>query len=53
MMFLAANGVPAHKYHETLTKSWLKAVKHFPLFDSHSEFLHMLGREHRLVAMDT
>ncbi len=30
-MFLAENGVPGNKYHETLTKSWLKAVKHFSI----------------------
>ena len=27
--FLARNGVPADKYHETLTASWLKAVQYF------------------------
>ena len=27
--FLRRNGVPAEKYHETLTRSWLMAVRHF------------------------
>ncbi|MEX0311623.1 MAG: hypothetical protein AB3N17_15410 [Tateyamaria sp.] len=27
--FLKRNGVPASKYHETLTRSWLMAVQHF------------------------
>lgn len=27
--FLARNGVPEGKYHETLTRSWLLAVAHF------------------------
>ena len=27
--FLAANGAPASKYHETLTRSWVEAVAYF------------------------
>lgn len=27
--FLKINGVPAEKYHETLTSSWVQAVRHF------------------------
>ena len=27
--FLSTNGVPADKYHETLTLSWIQAVRHF------------------------
>ena len=27
--FLSINGVPADKYHETLTLSWIQAVRHF------------------------
>ena len=27
--FLAANGAPASKYHETLTRAWTAAVAHF------------------------
>ena len=27
--FLKRNGVPASKYHETLTRSWMMAVAHF------------------------
>jgi len=27
--FLRANNVPAEKYHETLTGSWVQAVRHF------------------------
>ena len=29
MRFLRANNAPAGKYHETLTLSWLQAVRHF------------------------
>ncbi|UXH80709.1 hypothetical protein [Roseateles amylovorans] len=27
--FLEANGIPAAKYHETLTRAWVMAVSHF------------------------
>ena len=27
--FIARNGIPPSKYHETLTKSWILAVRHF------------------------
>ena len=27
--FIARNGIPASKYHETLTRSWILAVRHF------------------------
>jgi hypothetical protein len=29
LAFLAANNVPASKFHETLTRAWLLAVRHF------------------------
>jgi len=29
LMFLSHHGIPASKYHETLTRSWLLAVNHF------------------------
>ena len=27
--FIARNGIPASKYHETLTRAWILAVRHF------------------------
>lgn len=49
-MFLAANGVPPQKYHETLTKSWLKAVKHFSMRAGNiSSFEQLLGADDRLL----
>lgn len=29
LAYLSANGVPATKYHETLTRAWVMAVSHF------------------------
>ena len=29
LMFLSHHNIPASKYHETLTRSWLLAVNHF------------------------
>jgi hypothetical protein len=29
LVFLSRNNIPASKYHETLTRSWLLAVNHF------------------------
>lgn len=41
--FLAANGLPANKYHETLTRAWVMAVHHFmqrsPATQSADEFI--------------
>jgi len=29
LMFLAAHGIPLEKFHETLTRAWVLAVRHF------------------------
>ncbi len=35
--FLRHNGVPASKYHETLTRAWIMAVRHFMEATPHAE----------------
>lgn len=35
--FLEHHGVPLSKYHETMTRAWLLAVRHF-MVSSHTEF---------------
>ena len=51
--FLATNGVPAQKYHETLTKSWTKAVKHFCISAGNiSSFEQLLKADDRLLNVE-
>jgi hypothetical protein len=38
LTFLSANGVPATKYHETLTRAWVMAVAHFMDRNSSASF---------------
>ncbi|MGB7181177.1 MAG: hypothetical protein WBD51_04520 [Burkholderiaceae bacterium] len=53
MKFLSANNVPSHKYHETLTKSWLKAVKHFLVCAGNiSSFEQFLSADDRLLNIE-
>jgi len=50
LSFLRRNGVPAEKYHETLTRSWLMAVAYF--MDKATPticFDHLLAQDNRLL----
>ncbi len=52
-MFLAANGVPPKKYHETLTKWWLKAVRHFSIRACNiGSFVQFLRADDRLLNVE-
>ena len=41
--FIAHNNIPVAKYHETLTRAWILAVRHFmaisPVADSAADFI--------------
>lgn len=51
--FLSKNGVPASKYHETLTRSWLEAVKHFMVkAGSPKSFDEFIEADDRLLSVD-
>ncbi len=51
--FISDNGVPASKYHETLTRSWLLAVKHFMVrAGSPKSFDAFLDADDRLLSKD-
>ena len=51
--FLSDNGVPDDKYHETVTSSWVQAVRHFmEMCDSASSFEEMISKDSRLLGMD-
>jgi len=51
--FLSDNGVPDDKYHETVTASWVQAVRHFmELCGSASSFEDMINHDNRLLDMN-
>ena len=51
--FLKENGIPASKYHETLTFSWVQAVKHFmAMAGSAASFDEFIAVDDRLLDTD-
>lgn len=51
--FLAENDVPPEKYHETLTYSWVQAVRHFmELARNATSFEEFLAADERLLDMN-
>ena len=51
--FLSDNGVPDDKYHETVTRSWVQAVRHFmEMCGSATSFEEMINHDNRLLDMD-
>jgi len=51
--FLSDNGVPDNKYHETVTCSWVQAVRHFmEICAPTSSFEEMITRDGRPLDMD-
>ena len=51
--FLSDNGVPDDKYHETVTRSWVQAVRHFmEMCGSATSFEEMINNDGRLLDMD-
>lgn len=49
LAFLERNGVPATKYHETLTRAWVLAVRHFMNKGSTSSAADFIGRNPELL----
>ena len=51
--FLSENGVPDDKYHETVTASWVQAVRHFmEMRGTASSFEELINKDDRLLDMD-
>jgi hypothetical protein len=47
--FLAGNGVDAGKYHETLTRAWMMAVRHFMMNSAPSQSFQDFVGQHDVV----
>lgn len=49
LAFLAANNIPAGKFHETLTRAWLLAVRHFMNRSESCSFAEFAANSQRLL----
>lgn len=47
--FIAHSGVPASKYHETLTRAWVLAVRHFMNRSSHASAAEFIAANSELL----